>query len=185
MTYCASCNFITVVFLFHLVERSVDGILLDEALCIHCNGSEQSFSASDSSGNRLMFLSFCDDKFEHAMFCLNGTFLSLYLWDDIFKSSELEILNQPQIKQYVLCSLNSLYGQWLGWFVFSAATRGTLNWKQKHNSYFDNQLFNFYFTDSRYKSVTSFGFQSKLVKMLMVLSGILWNQLSLSTKSQT
>ncbi|XP_065686343.1 meckelin isoform X1 [Patagioenas fasciata] len=35
-----------------LVERSVDGILLDEALCIHCNGSEQSFSASDSSGNR-------------------------------------------------------------------------------------------------------------------------------------
>ncbi|NWQ74411.1 MKS3 protein, partial [Columbina picui] len=35
-----------------LVERSVDGILLDEALCIRCNGSEQSFSASDSSGNR-------------------------------------------------------------------------------------------------------------------------------------
>ncbi|KFP15504.1 Meckelin, partial [Egretta garzetta] len=35
-----------------LVERSIDGILLDEALCVHCNGSEQSFSASDASGNR-------------------------------------------------------------------------------------------------------------------------------------
>ncbi|NXL56718.1 MKS3 protein, partial [Chordeiles acutipennis] len=35
-----------------LVERSIDGVLLDEALCIHCNGSEQSFSASDASGNR-------------------------------------------------------------------------------------------------------------------------------------
>ncbi|XP_061852020.1 meckelin isoform X2 [Colius striatus] len=35
-----------------LVERSVNGILLNEALCIRCNGSEQSFSASDASGNR-------------------------------------------------------------------------------------------------------------------------------------
>ncbi|KFV55789.1 Meckelin, partial [Tyto alba] len=35
-----------------LVERTIDGILLNEALCIHCNGSEQSFSASDASGNR-------------------------------------------------------------------------------------------------------------------------------------
>uniref|UniRef100_A0A8C8AQV0 Transmembrane protein 67 n=1 Tax=Otus sunia TaxID=257818 RepID=A0A8C8AQV0_9STRI len=35
-----------------LVERAIDGILLNEALCIHCNGSEQSFSASDASGNR-------------------------------------------------------------------------------------------------------------------------------------
>ncbi|XP_030799328.1 meckelin isoform X3 [Camarhynchus parvulus] len=35
-----------------LVERSVDGVLFDEALCIHCNGSEQSFSASDASGSR-------------------------------------------------------------------------------------------------------------------------------------
>ncbi|NXW16104.1 MKS3 protein, partial [Circaetus pectoralis] len=35
-----------------LVERRMDGILLNEALCIHCNGSEQSFSASDASGNR-------------------------------------------------------------------------------------------------------------------------------------
>ncbi|KAM9387053.1 meckelin [Phaethornis superciliosus] len=35
-----------------LVERSIDGILLNEALCIRCNGSEQSFSASDESGNR-------------------------------------------------------------------------------------------------------------------------------------
>uniref|UniRef100_A0A8C5T475 Transmembrane protein 67 n=1 Tax=Malurus cyaneus samueli TaxID=2593467 RepID=A0A8C5T475_9PASS len=35
-----------------LVERSMDGILLNEALCIHCNGSEQSFSASDASGSR-------------------------------------------------------------------------------------------------------------------------------------
>ncbi|XP_037984807.1 meckelin isoform X2 [Motacilla alba alba] len=35
-----------------LVERSVDGVLLGEALCIHCNGSEQSFSASDASGSR-------------------------------------------------------------------------------------------------------------------------------------
>ncbi|KAM6281994.1 meckelin isoform 1-T1 [Porphyrio hochstetteri] len=35
-----------------LVERSVDGVLLDEALCIRCNGSEQSFSAPDASGNR-------------------------------------------------------------------------------------------------------------------------------------
>ncbi|NWH72691.1 MKS3 protein, partial [Piaya cayana] len=35
-----------------LVERSIDGILLNEALCIHCNGSEPSFSASDMSGNR-------------------------------------------------------------------------------------------------------------------------------------
>ncbi|XP_037236867.1 meckelin isoform X1 [Falco biarmicus] len=35
-----------------LVERSIDGILLNEALCVHCNGSEQSFSASDGSGNR-------------------------------------------------------------------------------------------------------------------------------------
>ncbi|KFP62289.1 Meckelin, partial [Cariama cristata] len=35
-----------------LVERSMDGILLNEALCIRCNGSEQSFSASDASGNR-------------------------------------------------------------------------------------------------------------------------------------
>ncbi|XP_064298483.1 meckelin isoform X2 [Phalacrocorax carbo] len=35
-----------------LVERSIDGILLNEALCMHCNGSEPSFSASDASGNR-------------------------------------------------------------------------------------------------------------------------------------
>uniref|UniRef100_A0A8B9DI03 Transmembrane protein 67 n=2 Tax=Anser cygnoides TaxID=8845 RepID=A0A8B9DI03_ANSCY len=35
-----------------LVERSVDGVLLNEALCIHCNGSEPSFSASDVLGNR-------------------------------------------------------------------------------------------------------------------------------------
>ncbi|KAK4828231.1 hypothetical protein QYF61_024726 [Mycteria americana] len=35
-----------------LVERSIHGILFNEALCIHCNGSEQSFSASDASGNR-------------------------------------------------------------------------------------------------------------------------------------
>ncbi|XP_075599833.1 meckelin [Balearica regulorum gibbericeps] len=35
-----------------LVERSMDGILLNEALCIHCNGSEQAFSAPDVSGNR-------------------------------------------------------------------------------------------------------------------------------------
>ncbi|KAM6410763.1 meckelin isoform 2-T2 [Pluvialis apricaria] len=35
-----------------LVERSIDGILLNEALCIHCNGSEQSFSASDAAGSR-------------------------------------------------------------------------------------------------------------------------------------
>ncbi|NXQ92803.1 MKS3 protein, partial [Sagittarius serpentarius] len=35
-----------------LVERSRDGILLNKALCIHCNGSEQSFSASDAAGNR-------------------------------------------------------------------------------------------------------------------------------------
>ncbi|KFP71627.1 Meckelin, partial [Acanthisitta chloris] len=35
-----------------LVERSVDGVLLTEALCIHCNGSEQSFSAPDASGSR-------------------------------------------------------------------------------------------------------------------------------------
>lgn len=35
-----------------LVERSVDGVLLNEALCLHCNGSEPSFSASDVLGNR-------------------------------------------------------------------------------------------------------------------------------------
>ncbi|KAM6318772.1 meckelin [Aegotheles albertisi] len=35
-----------------LVERGINGVLLNEALCIHCNGSEQSFSASDVSGNR-------------------------------------------------------------------------------------------------------------------------------------
>ncbi|NXJ86503.1 MKS3 protein, partial [Trogon melanurus] len=35
-----------------LVERSVDGILLSEASCVRCNGSEQSFSSSDVSGNR-------------------------------------------------------------------------------------------------------------------------------------
>ncbi|XP_059719660.1 meckelin isoform X2 [Haemorhous mexicanus] len=35
-----------------LVERSVDGVLLDEALCIRCNGSEPSFSASDAPGSR-------------------------------------------------------------------------------------------------------------------------------------
>ncbi|NXG61020.1 MKS3 protein, partial [Hemiprocne comata] len=35
-----------------LVERSIDGILLNEALCIRCNDSEQSFSAADVSGNR-------------------------------------------------------------------------------------------------------------------------------------
>ncbi|XP_009901246.2 meckelin [Dryobates pubescens] len=35
-----------------LVERSIDGMLLTEALCIACNGSEPSLSASDASGNR-------------------------------------------------------------------------------------------------------------------------------------
>ncbi|NWU61460.1 MKS3 protein, partial [Pterocles burchelli] len=35
-----------------LVERSTDGILLNEALCVQCNGTEQSFSASDPSGSR-------------------------------------------------------------------------------------------------------------------------------------
>ncbi|NXI58330.1 MKS3 protein, partial [Chloroceryle aenea] len=35
-----------------LVERSLDGVLLNEASCILCNGSEQSFSASDASGHR-------------------------------------------------------------------------------------------------------------------------------------
>ncbi|XP_068789138.1 meckelin isoform X2 [Struthio camelus] len=35
-----------------LVERSIDGVLLNEALCIQCNGSKQSFSASDALGNR-------------------------------------------------------------------------------------------------------------------------------------
>ncbi|NXO00768.1 MKS3 protein, partial [Rhinopomastus cyanomelas] len=35
-----------------LVERSMDGVLLNEALCVRCNGSEQSFSASDVTGSR-------------------------------------------------------------------------------------------------------------------------------------
>ncbi|XP_042726107.1 meckelin [Lagopus leucura] len=35
-----------------LVERSVDGILLNEALCVVCNGSAESFSASDALGSR-------------------------------------------------------------------------------------------------------------------------------------
>uniref|UniRef100_A0A8D2QSC4 Transmembrane protein 67 n=1 Tax=Zosterops lateralis melanops TaxID=1220523 RepID=A0A8D2QSC4_ZOSLA len=35
-----------------LVERSIDGVLLAEALCLRCNGSEHSFSASDASGSR-------------------------------------------------------------------------------------------------------------------------------------
>ncbi|XP_019406039.1 PREDICTED: meckelin isoform X1 [Crocodylus porosus] len=35
-----------------LVERDVNGTLLKEALCIHCDGSEQSFSTSDVLGNR-------------------------------------------------------------------------------------------------------------------------------------
>uniref|UniRef100_A0A669P3D9 Transmembrane protein 67 n=1 Tax=Phasianus colchicus TaxID=9054 RepID=A0A669P3D9_PHACC len=35
-----------------LVERSVDGILLNEARCIVCNGSAESFSASDVLGSR-------------------------------------------------------------------------------------------------------------------------------------
>uniref|UniRef100_A0A8C9FTB3 Transmembrane protein 67 n=1 Tax=Pavo cristatus TaxID=9049 RepID=A0A8C9FTB3_PAVCR len=35
-----------------LVERSVDGILLNAALCVVCNGSAQSFSASDVLGSR-------------------------------------------------------------------------------------------------------------------------------------
>lgn len=48
----ASGSFITVALLFYLVERSVDGVLLSEAKCIHCNGSEQSFSAPDASGSR-------------------------------------------------------------------------------------------------------------------------------------
>ncbi|KAM6373257.1 LOW QUALITY PROTEIN: meckelin [Alca torda] len=46
-----------------LVERSIDGILLNEALCILCNGSEQSFSASDASGNRCVR---CEQTFINA-----------------------------------------------------------------------------------------------------------------------
>uniref|UniRef100_A0A8B9IZV2 Transmembrane protein 67 n=1 Tax=Amazona collaria TaxID=241587 RepID=A0A8B9IZV2_9PSIT len=46
-----------------LVERSIDGILLDEAFCLHCNGSEQSFSASDASGNRCVR---CEQTFINA-----------------------------------------------------------------------------------------------------------------------
>ncbi|POI22918.1 hypothetical protein CIB84_013333 [Bambusicola thoracicus] len=52
MTCCASCWYITAAFLFNSVERSVDGILLNEALCIVCNGSAQSFSTSDVLGSR-------------------------------------------------------------------------------------------------------------------------------------
>uniref|UniRef100_A0A8C3K581 Transmembrane protein 67 n=1 Tax=Calidris pygmaea TaxID=425635 RepID=A0A8C3K581_9CHAR len=46
-----------------LVERSIEGVLLNEALCIHCNGSEQSFSASDSAGNRCVR---CEQTFINA-----------------------------------------------------------------------------------------------------------------------
>ncbi|XP_063183264.1 meckelin isoform X2 [Chroicocephalus ridibundus] len=46
-----------------LVERSIDGILLNEALCILCNGSEKSFSASDVSGNRCVR---CEQTFINA-----------------------------------------------------------------------------------------------------------------------
>lgn len=52
MTYCASHCYITAAFLFNSVERSVDGILLNEALCVVCNGSAESFSASDALGSR-------------------------------------------------------------------------------------------------------------------------------------
>lgn len=52
MTCCASCCYITAAFLFNSVERGVDGVLLNEALCIVCNGSPQSFSASDVLGSR-------------------------------------------------------------------------------------------------------------------------------------
>ncbi|XP_071410278.1 meckelin isoform X1 [Pithys albifrons albifrons] len=45
-----------------LVERDIDGTLLSEALCIHCNGSEQSFSASDASGSRCVR---CEKTFIH------------------------------------------------------------------------------------------------------------------------
>lgn len=90
-----SGSFITVAFLFYSAERSMDGILLNEALCIHCNGSEQSFSASDASGSRWVLFAFCDDKFECVMLRLNGIFLRnrLYLWDDSFAGRELEILS--------------------------------------------------------------------------------------------
>ncbi|NXP53510.1 MKS3 protein, partial [Heliornis fulica] len=43
-----------------LVERSIDGVLLNEAMCIRCNGSEQSFSAPDASGNRCVR---CEETF--------------------------------------------------------------------------------------------------------------------------
>ncbi|NXD06592.1 MKS3 protein, partial [Nothocercus nigrocapillus] len=46
-----------------LVERSIDGILLNEALCIQCNGSEHSFSASDALGNRCIR---CEQTFINA-----------------------------------------------------------------------------------------------------------------------
>lgn len=138
MTYCASCNFITVAFLSHLVERSIDGILLNEALCMHCNGSEQSFSASDASGNRWVFSPFCDDKFEPVMFCLNRIFLrnTLYLWDDSFKSSELEIL-YPISNSICFVFTEVLCEQWLGLIVY-CDYKWVLDWKQKQNSYFDN-----------------------------------------------
>lgn len=48
------------------MERSIDGVLLNEALCIPCNGSEHSLSASDASGSRWVLSAFCDDKLEHA-----------------------------------------------------------------------------------------------------------------------
>ncbi|NXS10081.1 MKS3 protein, partial [Neodrepanis coruscans] len=45
-----------------LVERSADGILLDKALCRHCNGSEPWFSAPDASGTRCVS---CEKTFIH------------------------------------------------------------------------------------------------------------------------
>ncbi|NXY71476.1 MKS3 protein, partial [Glareola pratincola] len=46
-----------------LVERSIDGILLNEALCVLCNGSEPSFSVSDASGNKCVR---CEQTFINA-----------------------------------------------------------------------------------------------------------------------